>query len=293
MGRAPPRKPAPVLHYTPGAAPDNATWAGPAPEREAARMTQSAKTADREDLTRRYGKEIFARLEGTGPLPFGPAWWDERLMEMTHGRRGGQAPAVPFRRCPAAAAFAGRRDAPPPRILRRRRRPRARLDAPRPAAAAQPRPARHALLAWRRPRSPPDGWPANSSPGRTCKKRWRPIARLRRRSLAFTVDLLGEATITEKEADESRDEYLELIDGLSREVNAWPANDLIDRDDHGPLPRVNVSVKLSALYSQFDAIDPERLDASRVRPAAADPPRRPPSAGCSSTSTWSSILSRI
>ena len=48
-------------------------------------MNQSAKTADREDLTRRYGKEIFARLEGTGPLPFSPAWWDERLMEWTMG----------------------------------------------------------------------------------------------------------------------------------------------------------------------------------------------------------------
>ena len=48
-------------------------------------MSQSAKTADREDLTRRYGKEIFARLEGAGPLPFGPAWWDDRLMEMTMG----------------------------------------------------------------------------------------------------------------------------------------------------------------------------------------------------------------
>jgi RHH-type proline utilization regulon transcriptional repressor/proline dehydrogenase/delta 1-pyrroline-5-carboxylate dehydrogenase len=95
------------------------------------------------------------------------------------------------------------------------------------------------------------------------------IARLRRRSLAFTVDLLGEATITEKEADESRGEYLELIDGLSRQVNAWPTNDLIDRDDYGPLPRVNVSVKLSALYSQLDAIDPDgssRAVRERLRP---------------------------
>ena len=95
------------------------------------------------------------------------------------------------------------------------------------------------------------------------------IARLRRRSLAFTVDLLGEATITEKEADESRDEYLDLIDGLSAEADAWPADPLIDRDDHGPLPRVNVSVKLSALYSQFDAIDPDgsaRAVGERLRP---------------------------
>ena len=31
---------------------------------------------------------------------------------------------------------------------------------------------------------------------------------------------------------------------------------MIDTDDRGPIPRVNLSIKLSALDSQFDAIDP-------------------------------------
>jgi RHH-type proline utilization regulon transcriptional repressor/proline dehydrogenase/delta 1-pyrroline-5-carboxylate dehydrogenase len=95
------------------------------------------------------------------------------------------------------------------------------------------------------------------------------IARLRRRSLAFTVDLLGEATITEAEAEASRAEYLHLISGLCQEVNAWPEVPLIDRDDRGPLPRVNVSVKLTALYSQFDAADPagtSQAVRARLRP---------------------------
>ncbi len=83
------------------------------------------------------------------------------------------------------------------------------------------------------------------------------ISQLRRRSLAFTIDRLGEATITEQEAEQAQADYLQLIDGLCREVNTWKANERIDRDDGGPLPRVNVSVKLSALYSQFDPIDPE------------------------------------
>jgi RHH-type proline utilization regulon transcriptional repressor/proline dehydrogenase/delta 1-pyrroline-5-carboxylate dehydrogenase len=95
------------------------------------------------------------------------------------------------------------------------------------------------------------------------------IAGLRKRALAFTVDLLGEATITEKEAERSQREYLDLLTGLTREVNRWPAVDLIDRDEAGPLPRVNVSVKLSALYSQFDPIDPtgtSRAVLARLRP---------------------------
>src|SRR5262249_17038434 len=81
------------------------------------------------------------------------------------------------------------------------------------------------------------------------------IARMRRRSLAFTVDLLGEATITEAEADRCQKEYLDLIAGLSAHVNSWTPIEQIDRDDTGPLARVNVSVKLSSLYSQFDPMD--------------------------------------
>ena len=35
--------------------------------------------------------------------------------------------------------------------------------------------------------------------------------------------LLGEATITEAEADQYQAEYLYLVDGLTHAVNAWPA----------------------------------------------------------------------
>jgi RHH-type proline utilization regulon transcriptional repressor/proline dehydrogenase/delta 1-pyrroline-5-carboxylate dehydrogenase len=97
----------------------------------------------------------------------------------------------------------------------------------------------------------------------------RTVARLRRQQLAFTVDLLGEATISEAEAARCQEAYLHLVEGLSRVVNAWPAIPLIDRDQHGPLPRVNVSIKLSALYSQFDPIDPVGTSAivrDRLRP---------------------------
>src|SRR5262245_56905884 len=98
------------------------------------------------------------------------------------------------------------------------------------------------------------------------------VKRLRERSLAFTVDLLGEATITEVEADAVQKQYLELVAGLTREVNPLREVALIDRDHRGPIPRVNVSVKLSALYSQFDPIDPEgtsRVVRRRLRPILA------------------------
>src|SRR5262249_12235725 len=97
----------------------------------------------------------------------------------------------------------------------------------------------------------------------------RTIAKLRRRKLTFTVDLLGEATITEGEAESYQRQYFQLIEGLSNAVNEWEAIPLIDAHERGPLPRVNVSVKLSSLDSQFDPIDPEwtsRAVRARLRP---------------------------
>lgn len=79
----------------------------------------------------------------------------------------------------------------------------------------------------------------------------------RRLKRAFTLDILGEAVISESEADAYLQAYLDLIEGISPTVNSWPEISEIDRDETGPLPRVNVSVKLSALDSQFDSIDPE------------------------------------
>jgi len=73
---------------------------------------------------------------------------------------------------------------------------------------------------------------------------------------AFTLDILGEAVASEVEADRYLQEYLALIDGIAPTVNSWPEVPQIDRDAGGNLPRVNVSVKLSALDSQFDPIDP-------------------------------------
>src|SRR4051794_20882152 len=43
------------------------------------------EAADVEALTQQYGRAIFARVGAGGPVPFGPSWWDERLMEWTMG----------------------------------------------------------------------------------------------------------------------------------------------------------------------------------------------------------------
>jgi RHH-type proline utilization regulon transcriptional repressor/proline dehydrogenase/delta 1-pyrroline-5-carboxylate dehydrogenase len=95
------------------------------------------------------------------------------------------------------------------------------------------------------------------------------VSRLRKQGLAFTLDLLGEAVVSEPEAEAYQQAYLDLITGLAPQVNQWPEHPQLDRDDRTWIPRCNVSLKLSALYSQFKPIDPEGTAAGvkeRLRP---------------------------
>ena len=96
------------------------------------------------------------------------------------------------------------------------------------------------------------------------------VESMRRERLAFTIDLLGEAVLSGAEAERYRDEYLRLIDGLADAARNWMTVSQIDRDARGgAIPRVNISVKLSSLFSQFDPIDPDgtsRRVRERLRP---------------------------
>ena len=95
------------------------------------------------------------------------------------------------------------------------------------------------------------------------------VRRIRRNRYAFTLDLLGEAVISDYEADRYQQSYIDLINGMAQQVNEWPEDMLLDSDHEGRIPRVNVSLKLSALDSQFSPIDAEgtiRRVSARLRP---------------------------
>jgi RHH-type proline utilization regulon transcriptional repressor/proline dehydrogenase/delta 1-pyrroline-5-carboxylate dehydrogenase len=96
------------------------------------------------------------------------------------------------------------------------------------------------------------------------------VRQLRKNSFAFTLDLLGEAIISDVAADKYQQSYLDLIDGMSDTVDKWSEIPALDYDHNGnALPRLNVSIKLSALDSQFSPTDPvgtrERV-LQRLRP---------------------------
>ena len=80
------------------------------------------------------------------------------------------------------------------------------------------------------------------------------IEKMRGNGLAFTADLLGEVVVSEGEAGVYQRRNIELLDVLQERQKGWPTlggggGDL----DWGHAPKINVSVKTSALYSQLKA----------------------------------------
>ncbi len=96
--------------------------------------------------------------------------------------------------------------------------------------------------------------------GQTSKEAVKSLKKLRKDGFAFTVDFLGEATVSEPEADAYRDGYLDLLQALEKEVPSWNALGAKggkDALDWNYAPKLNVSVKPSALFSQAKSVDQE------------------------------------
>jgi proline dehydrogenase len=89
------------------------------------------------------------------------------------------------------------------------------------------------------------------------------------RGVASSVDLLGEATVTEREADRYAARCADAIDQLAPAARGWPARQTLEADGVGPLPRANVCVKISALTPLLRPNAPalgQRDAARRLRP---------------------------
>jgi RHH-type proline utilization regulon transcriptional repressor/proline dehydrogenase/delta 1-pyrroline-5-carboxylate dehydrogenase len=97
--------------------------------------------------------------------------------------------------------------------------------------------------------------------------------RLRKQRLAFTFDLLGEAVISEAEAEAYAGQYLRMLRDLGPAVRRWAPDPQLDLAPFGPVPRLNVSLKLSSLTSHFDPMDAEgtaQAVKERLRPILAE-----------------------
>ncbi|MDH4318882.1 MAG: proline dehydrogenase family protein, partial [Desulfobulbaceae bacterium] len=87
------------------------------------------------------------------------------------------------------------------------------------------------------------------------KKAVRVFEALGRKNLTFTADILGEATLSEAESQRYLDNYLLLINSLADAAKEWPDHPVLHRCSGGPLPKANVSVKLSALEPYMEEAD--------------------------------------
>ena len=106
------------------------------------------------------------------------------------------------------------------------------------------------------------------------------LTHLWKRRCACSIDLLGEATVSEVEADQYLQRCLQTMEYLQEVTEGWNSQPLLEHDHLGSLPRVQLSIKLSALYSQLDPIDFESsyegmaprlrsiIEKARILPAA-------------------------
>jgi RHH-type proline utilization regulon transcriptional repressor/proline dehydrogenase/delta 1-pyrroline-5-carboxylate dehydrogenase len=97
----------------------------------------------------------------------------------------------------------------------------------------------------------------------TAEKALSVLEDLRSQGMAFSADLLGEEVVSEKEAQAYVDRYLALFNILGSAQKDWEPLGVSNGDlDWGYAPKVNVSIKPSAMYSQMN---PRAFDYSVVQ----------------------------
>lgn len=260
-----------------------------------------AREREIENLTQSLGREMFDRMRGQNPGILNPLWWEERMMQVCMTDEWFKVQA--FRFIDALPTMTNSRDvarhvkeyfADAASARRRQSAPRGGADhnadrrAARRAALQELEPSNNRFIEWftnfvdfKNPGGPLatiTAWVAQFAStkmahrfiaGSTPQEAEETIHRLRRQQLAFTIDVLGEAAVSEAEALHYHGVYLDLITRLSRHAAHWKQVQRVDTADGKPIPRVNCSVKLTSLFSQFDAIDPEntsRICKDRLRP---------------------------
>lgn len=219
-----------------------------------------------EARTQAIGREIFGRIDTRGPSIFRREWWDDLVMDWSMNDESLKVQLFRFIDVlpmlhddeAVAAHLQAYLDGGNGRFP---------LPVRWGTRLASPGTARGRLLA-RAVRQNSTRLARRFIAGTTPAEVLHTVKGLRAEGMTFTMDLLGEATITETEADDYRRQYLALLETLGADARTWPEVPILDRDANGPIPRVNLSLKVSALNSQFDPIDPagsQRVVGERLR----------------------------
>lgn len=237
----------------------------------------STKTGDQvEAQTRQIGRELWERLERRRPTVFEPRWWLDHILEWA---TTDEAVKVQMFRFVDALPMLKTSESVSQHLQEyfeevRQKLPlaaRLGLDVAEPGSMLGKA---LAFSARTNARKMAERFIAGTNPAEV----YDGLFRLRRKGLAFTLDLLGEAVLSEGEADAYQQAYLGAIADLAPRVAQWHEHPLLDApmgkgDSPAPdgivPPRCSISLKLSALDSQFQPVDArgttERVKA-RLRP---------------------------
>jgi RHH-type transcriptional regulator, proline utilization regulon repressor / proline dehydrogenase / delta 1-pyrroline-5-carboxylate dehydrogenase len=104
--------------------------------------------------------------------------------------------------------------------------------------------------------------------GADSKSALRNLRKICKEGARFTVDILGEAVVGEREADEYAIRYRSLLDFLAEHTKSWQTSAPISENEP---PFVNISIKISVLCARIRSSDPETNIAailSRLKPIA-------------------------
>ena len=209
-----------------------------------------------EEEIKRVGRDIFDRMQGQTPSVFRKDWWSGKMMEWSMKDEDFKVEMFRF-----VDVFPTLKDAVQLAEHMQEYFCREGQDFP-------------SSFQWGLSKVNPEGWIAKKAAGQiekqivgmaekfiagktaaealpTLETMWEDD------EIAFTLDLLGEATVSEDEAETYFQRYDEILETLCGETMTWPERPILQRASFGEIPRVNLSVKISSLYSQLDPIDPE------------------------------------
>ena len=199
------------------------------------------------DAVRAKGLEIFRLMGAETPAVFDRRWWAGRMMERVMRDPALKVPLFRFVDVLPALTESSQ-------IVRHAKEYFAAGTSPLPwflnsllsAAGSGAGPAA-ALTAWLMKKGV-TRFSKTFIAGETPRSALESLRRLWHEGKPFSVDILGEAVVSEAEAERYRNLYLRLVDTLSREMSGWPP---LDPRLERSFPRLNISVKISALYSRI------------------------------------------
>lgn len=210
-----------------------------------------ADRPEREDSVQARGRALLAAVEPEQLVILTPEWWQQRLMEWATADPQFRVKLLRFvdvlptlRSAQAVADHVRQYFRDDPRLPIRVGSNAAGTAAFRPVLSQVVRRGVFAMA---------DRFIGGASPQRALPR----LRELVADGTGYTIDLLGEATLSEPEADEYQARYLDLITVL--------AVDAASRDGSVEIGKPNVSLKLSALTSHFEAAAPRATSNAVVR----------------------------